>query len=346
VHEGADYALLLTQRRETLVHRFARAGYRTVAIMLGLRSAWPEGAFYGFDTILDARALDYRGPAMGWWRIPDQFSLARLDSTELVAADGRPRLAVFPTISSHMPFRPRPPYQPDWVRLLGSNPFDPAELAAALGAPGDLLDLGRPYADSLDYLFRMLAGWLRQRPDLDLVLLVLGDHQPPAAVSGEGVSWEVPVHAITGRAAVRDALLAEGFVPGLAPRRPALGNLPDLTGVLLRAFDSGQPVSAPVGPGADIPGNDPRPSPDGKPNAQGATGGGVPPSGDPGIECLREHKGNRALLFFCQQTHRSYLSLIRRDGETRAGSLSWQSLPPRGRSSARGTVDRGQLALD
>ncbi len=241
VREGADYALLLTQRRETLVHRFGRAGYRTVAVMPGLRKAWPEGAFYGFDTLLDARALDYRGPAMGWWRIPDQFSLARLDRAELTGSDGRPRFVVFPTISSHLPFRPRAPYQSDWSRVLGPEPFDAAPLAAALAAPRDLMDLGQPYAESLDYLFRMLADWLRQRPSLDLVLVVLGDHQPPAAVSGEGANWEVPVHLIAGRAAVRDALVAEGFASGLSPGRPALGSMPDLTGILLRAFDSGRP---------------------------------------------------------------------------------------------------------
>ena len=77
VRDTGDYTLLLTQRRETWPKLFEAAGYRAVAVMPGLRSAWPEGAFYGFDTIYDALALDYRGPDFGWWRIPDQFSLAR-----------------------------------------------------------------------------------------------------------------------------------------------------------------------------------------------------------------------------------------------------------------------------
>ncbi len=237
VTEGSDYNLLLAQPRETLVHLFARAGYRTLAVMPGLRQAWPEGSFYGFDRILGAQALDYRGPALGWWRIPDQFALATLDA-ELTRAEGGPLLAVFPTINSHIPFHPTPPYQPDWGRMLTSDPFDAAETAAALAQRPDLSNLGPAYADSLDYLFKVLAGWLRLRPDLDLVLLVLGDHQPAAAVSGEGASWEVPVHLITGRAAVRDALVEAGFTPGLTPQRPALANLPELTGLLLRAFDS------------------------------------------------------------------------------------------------------------
>jgi hypothetical protein len=246
VREDRDYALLLTQPRETLVHRFAQAGYRTLGVMPGLRLAWPEGAFYGYDSILDAQGLDYRGPELGWWRIPDQFALARLDAAELTATEpargeGRPRLAVFPTINSHVPFRPTPAYQPDWERILTTDPFDPTTLDRARTQAIALTDLGPAYADSLDYLFQVLAGWLRHRPDLDLVLLVLGDHQPLAAVSGEGAPWEVPVHLITARAWVRDAFLAQGFVPGLVPRRPALGGMADLTQMVLRAFDSGGP---------------------------------------------------------------------------------------------------------
>ncbi len=279
VTEGADYKLLLTQRRETLVHRFARAGYRTLAVMPGLRQAWPEGAFYGFDTVLGAPALDYRGPGFGWWRIPDQFSLARLDADELTSADGRPRLAVFPTINSHIPFRPTPPYQPDWGRVLTPDPFDAAETTAALAQRPALSELGPAYANSLAYLFEVLAGWLRERPDLDLVLLVMGDHQPPAAVSGEGAPWEVPVHLVTGRAPILDALAAEGFTPGLTPRRPALGNMPELTGMLLRAFGSGGSVQV-TGPGvtADLRIDVPGPAVGGESGDEGPDLGRVQPS--------------------------------------------------------------------
>ncbi len=271
-----DYNRLLTQSRETLVQPFARAGYRTLGVMPGLRHSWPEGAFYGYDAILNAPALDYPGPALGWWRIPDQYALARLDATELRAADGQPRLAVFPTISSHAPFRPTPPYQPDWGRILTADPFDLAEIKQELTPAGGegwvLSDLGPAYGDAVAYLLRVVAGWLRLRPDLDLVLLVLGDHQPLAAVSGEGASWEVPVHLITQRAEVREAFLAEGFVPGLVPRRPALGGMADLTQALLRAFGSG-PAGDIRAPGVNVPGAL------GKAGEGGPHPGGVQPAG-------------------------------------------------------------------
>ena len=257
VRGDEEYHRLLTQSRETLVQPFARAGYRTLGVMPGLRYDWPEGAFYGYEAILDAPALDYPGPALGWWRIPDQFALARLDAAELTEGDGRPRFAVLPTISSHAPFRPTPPYQPDWGRILTADPFDRAEIKQELTPAGGegwvMSDLGPAYGDAVAYLLRVVAGWLRLRPDLDLVLLVLGDHQPLAAVSGEGASWEVPVHLITQRAEVRDAFVAEGFVPGLVPRRPALGGMADLTQALLRAFGSG-PADDIRAPGVNVPG--------------------------------------------------------------------------------------------
>ena len=59
-------------------------GYRTLAMMPGLWYPWPEGAFYGFDAIYGEREVDYRGPEFGWWRIPDQFTFARVKT---LAAD-------------------------------------------------------------------------------------------------------------------------------------------------------------------------------------------------------------------------------------------------------------------
>ena len=285
VRDYDAYERLLDEKRETLVHRFARAGYRTLAVMPGLKyEGWPEATFYGFDAVLDARALDYRGPDFGWWRIPDQFTQARLDAMEFAPGAGTgpsnsiftvtsistsigtgtgtgtdtnigtgpstgasasagsnpPRLVVLGNISTHAPFHPPPPYQPDWARLLTAEPFGPVP-------PGDpegetqvrealLADPAGAYARTFDYFLRVLAGWLRLRADLDLVLLIIGDHQPLAAVSGEGANWEVPVHLITARPDLREAFLAAGFVPGLDPGPRVLGGMADLSHLVLRAF--------------------------------------------------------------------------------------------------------------
>ena len=240
VREPHTYQLLLTRDCDTLVDRFAQRGYRTLGLMPGLRHAWPEGGFYGFEHILDERALDYRGPEFGWWRIPDQYALARLDQLEITIAPRQPLFVFYPTISSHMPFRPTPPYQSDWERMLTPHPFQPLSLRANVTLTPDWTDLAPAYTDALDYAFTWLAGYLEKHRATDLIIIVLGDHQPPASVSGTSAPWEVPLHVITHRTDILETLRAAGLQPGLRPERPALGRMHELTAILLQAFDSGQ----------------------------------------------------------------------------------------------------------
>jgi hypothetical protein len=81
---------------------------------------------------------------------------------------------------------------------------------------------------------------LRARPDADVVLILLGDHQPAASVTGVNARWDVPVHVITSRSEVTRALREAGFVAGLdlTPMSRRVGRMADLTTLLLRAFDS------------------------------------------------------------------------------------------------------------
>jgi phosphoglycerol transferase MdoB-like AlkP superfamily enzyme len=233
----------MAQKRDTFVTPFARQGYRTIAIMPGLRQSWPEGAFYGFNEIFDAARLDYRGPPFGWWTIPDQFALARLGALEADRSPSSPPLFVFfPTISSHTPFGPIPSYQSNWSRMLTDEPYDPEDLKQALAQDATLLDLGPrldlgpSYVRALSYAYDSIAGYLKRQAARDAVVIMLGDHQPPAAVSGVGASWSVPVHVIARRPEVIEALLRAGFQRGLFPERPTFGPMNTLLPTLLDAF--------------------------------------------------------------------------------------------------------------
>jgi hypothetical protein len=252
VREPGTYDLLLTQERETLPALFAASGYRALALMPGMKNPWPEGAFYGFDEIIGEQDLDYRGPGFGWWRIPDQYSLAKLHALALEGEKRAPVFVFFPTVNTHIPFRPTPPYQPDWQRVLGSHPFDDGETAASIAQPQDWTHLSAPYAESFAYTLRFVAGYLQAHPGADIVLVLVGDHQPPAGVTGPGARWDVPVHVIASRSDVLRAFLDAGFVAGveLAPQAPAVGSMTDLTGLLLRGFSSGGGTSA-YGSGGD-----------------------------------------------------------------------------------------------
>jgi hypothetical protein len=227
---------LMAQQRDTLVKLFGRNGYRTIAVMPGLLRGWPEGSFYGFDTIYDHAKLDYRGPPFGWWDLNDQFALARADALEIAPLPRRPAFVFFPTITTHAPFTPAPPYQPDWARVLTPDAYDKDDLDRAWSDQPDWLNLGPSYVQALAYAQATLGGYLRMRADRDFVVILLGDHQPPGLVSGAGASWDVPVHAIASRPEVLDRLRRHGFRDGLTPASPAVAGMHTLLPLLLDAF--------------------------------------------------------------------------------------------------------------
>jgi hypothetical protein len=242
VRDAASNASLMTQKRETVVTTFERHGYRTIALMPGLRQRWPEGGFYGFNDIYGAARLDYRGPEFGWFAVPDQFSLARFEMLEGSRPSRSPLFVFFPTISTHFPFSPTPPYQADWARMLTDHPYGGRAIVEAYAHEPDWTSFAPGYVNAISYTYETLSGYLRETADRDRVLILLGDHQPAAAVSGECAPWDVPVHVIAGtgsaadRSRILDRLIAHGFRPGLTPQRPALGRMHTLLPVLLDAF--------------------------------------------------------------------------------------------------------------
>jgi hypothetical protein len=232
---GMSHSLMM-QRRDTLVSTFGRHGYRTVALMPGQRDRWPEGTFYGFDDIYGVARLDYRGPEFGWFAVPDQFALAQLDALEAARPVRAPLFVFFPTLSAHTPFVPVAPYQPDWPRMLTDQPYEKTTVERALAREPEWLNLGVSYTEAMAYVLTTLGGYLRAHAERDFVMLLIGDHQPPSVVSGEGAPWTVPVHVITSRQPILDRLEQRGFRPGLTPSRPSLGALSALLPVLLDAF--------------------------------------------------------------------------------------------------------------
>jgi len=107
-----------------------------------------------------------------------------------------------------------------------------------MAATPDLTNLRPSYTHAMAYEYATIAGYLRQHPRDNMVVVALGDHQPPAAVSGRGASWSVPVHVFGRRGPILNRLLQEGFRDGLEPHRPPIGPMHALTPMLLEAFSS------------------------------------------------------------------------------------------------------------
>ncbi len=135
-----------------------------------------------------------------------------------------------------------PPYQADWQRVVEQEPYPPADVEASLDVTPDWEALGGPYAESFVYTFTYLAGYLRDRPAADETIVLIGDHQPAASVAGVGARWDVPVHVVTHRADIAEALIAAGFVEGvaLAPEQRPIVTLPQLSALLLETFDAAE----------------------------------------------------------------------------------------------------------
>ena len=228
--------LLLTTQRPTLLHLFKQAGYQSFGVYHAVSWPWPEHVHYGFDHYIDGPGLRYEGPPITFWKIPDQIALARFEQQFPRSQGGPPRVLFFPTITSHFPFSPVPPYQPDWQRALTAEPFDAQEFQDALAQPINWFDMRSHYVDSVNYVYRWLGGYFGQPEPRETVYVLLGDHQPTANITGEDAPWDVPVHIISRDPALLERFKAQGFSDGLWPERKVLGDLHALTSLLLTAF--------------------------------------------------------------------------------------------------------------
>lgn len=234
------YSLLLTSQRPTLVSHFAAHGYRTVGWMPGIKRLWPEGLFFSFDRIADDAIIGYQGLDFGYWRIPDQASMALLHDQEFRTSptQRQPVFAVFPTITSHAPFHPLPPLLSSALAPLDAHAYTPADVMQALANPPTAGQATGPYLRSISDLFDWLAVYIDDLAPPNLMLLMVGDHQPPGIIRGDDASWDVPVHIMSAHDSVLQRLEAKGFVAGLLPSHHTLATMHGLTQILLDVFDA------------------------------------------------------------------------------------------------------------
>jgi len=212
------YEQVVASDRLTLTRAFADAGWRTVADVPSNTRAWDEGTtFYGYDAQLDANDVGYRGPKFGYARIPDQYTLKHFADTEL-ATGHDPVMAEIDLVSSHTPWAPLPRLVP-WDEIGDGSVYDaqPAQSRTASTVWQSPRTVQRYYGMSVQYSLGALVSFLQNVDDPNLVVIVLGDHQPAAIVSGEDASHDVPVTVIARDPAVFAAIGDWRWSPGLRP---------------------------------------------------------------------------------------------------------------------------------
>jgi hypothetical protein len=131
-------------------------------------------------------------------------------------------MAEIDLVSSHTPWAPLPHLVP-WNAVGDGSVFDPMP---ARGASPSVVwrsphRVQAGYAASVVYTLDTLVSFVQSSPDPNLVLVVLGDHEPATIVSGEGASHDVPVSVIARDPAVLDRISGWGWQPGLRPHPDA-----------------------------------------------------------------------------------------------------------------------------
>jgi hypothetical protein len=215
VNSQGRYSELVASNRLTLTRAFGQAGWRTVADVPSDTRDWPEGtSFYHYDQIYDRRNLGYRGPKYGFASMPDQYVLLALERLELAKPQRRPVFSEIDLVSSHAPWVRIPPLI-DWSRVGDGSIFNRLPIDES-----GFTDAKRGYSRSIKYSLRTLFSFVQHYGRKNLVLIVLGDHQPSRVVS-QPPGHDVPISIIAHDPSVLQHLAGWGWVDGMRPASTA-----------------------------------------------------------------------------------------------------------------------------
>ncbi|WP_432478654.1 CDP-alcohol phosphatidyltransferase family protein [Nocardioides sp. GXQ0305] len=212
------YDVLVTSPRLTLTSLFGRAGWRTVAAVPANNRDWPQGEFYGFDQVYDSRNIGYEGPRFGYPTMPDQYTLDAVHRLELAPTARRPVMAEVDLITSHAPWS-RTPRLVDQAAVGDGSVFEgmPEQLPSEADIWPDRDRIRQAYGHAVEYSLRAFVRFLTTYGDDDLVVVLLGDHQPATVVSGPDAGHEVPVSVLARDPAVLDRIAGWDWDRGLRP---------------------------------------------------------------------------------------------------------------------------------
>ena len=213
------YDDLASSRRLTLTRAFRRASWRTIGVMPGNDSAWPESRSLGYDQVYGAQEMGYQGPRFSWATMPDQYTLSRFERTEHTPRNRQPVMAEITLVSSHAPWEPIPQLV-NWSEVGDGSVFN---TMTAAGDPPEAILTRNPtrvraaYRGSIEYSLSSLISYVEAYGDDDLVLILLGDHQPSPIVTGHGASRDVPISIVARDASVFQRIAPWEWQVGLKP---------------------------------------------------------------------------------------------------------------------------------
>jgi hypothetical protein len=178
--------------------------------------AWPEADFFGYDTIYAAKDLNYEGQSFDYMTMPDQYTLAAFDARELAPKGRRPVMAEIGLVSGHIPWAPLPKLIA-WDEVGNGAVFDIARTPTVEVDWLDQAQLKQDYTRAMDYVLRTLMSFLLIEGRENIVMIIVGDHQPAPIVSGQSATHDVPIHIIASNPALLAAIDDWQWTPGMVP---------------------------------------------------------------------------------------------------------------------------------
>jgi phosphatidylglycerophosphate synthase len=218
VNTEQRYAELISSRRFTLSDAFNKAGWRTVGDVPSDDYYWPPGTFfYHYDQLYDRRNVGYHGPTFSYASMPDEYTLAEFQRLELTPGH-KPMMAEIDLVSSHTPWAPLPTMVP-WNKVGNGSIFDPmpARSESPITVWRNPNTVQQFYGRSIQYSLQALISWVTELNDPNLVLILLGDHQPASTVSGDQANHEVPISIVARDPSVFRQIASWRWQDGLLP---------------------------------------------------------------------------------------------------------------------------------
>ena len=142
--------------------------------------AWPEGSsFYHYDKVYDRRNVGYHGPTFAYASMPDQYisrPCSASSSPSATAVRCSPRSTWCRATRRGRASRRLIP----WNDVGDGSIFNriPVERATRSELFGDPQRVRAAYGQSIEYSLNALVSFVQHYGDKNLVLVVLGDHQP------------------------------------------------------------------------------------------------------------------------------------------------------------------------
>jgi phosphatidylglycerophosphate synthase len=218
VDSNQRYGELLDSQRFTLSDAFGKAGWHTVSDDPSDDPTWAAGSsFYHYNQLFNRHNVGYQGPTFSYSAMPDQYTLSAFQRLELTPGH-KPVMAEIDLTTSHIPWAPLPSMVP-WSKVGNGSIFDPqpAESESAAKVSSNENTTRQFYGQSIQYTMTALTSWVTELNDPNLVLILLGDHQPHTTVSGANANHDVPISIITRAPAVLKQMSSWHWQNGLMP---------------------------------------------------------------------------------------------------------------------------------